>query len=93
VPPCRFSARRRREETFERLVETSTLPGELVVDPFLGSGTTAKACITTGRRLIGADADPGAISLALRRLRAAEDNGESVRMGRDPADAEHKTIV
>ena len=42
VPPCRFSARRRREETFERLVEMSTLPGELVVDPFWALGLLPK---------------------------------------------------
>ncbi|MGD0441822.1 MAG: DNA methyltransferase [Acidimicrobiales bacterium] len=56
---------------FERLVEMTTKPGELVVDPFLGSGTTAKACTTTGRRLIGVDVDPGATALAHERLRSA----------------------
>ncbi len=35
-------------EPFERLVEMAKLPGELVVDPFLGSGTTATACVTIG---------------------------------------------
>ena len=55
-------------EPFVRLVEMATEPGELVVDPFLGSGTTGLACLATGRRFLGADVDPGAVSLALERL-------------------------
>ena len=80
-------------EPCERLVEMVTLTGELVVDPFLGSGTTGVACLATRRCFVGADVDPGATSLALRRLRAPEDNGESIRMGRSSADVERKTIV
>ena len=53
---------------FERLLEMVSKPGELIVDPFVGSGTTALACLATGRRFIGADADAGAVSLALERL-------------------------
>ena len=55
---------------FARLVEMAARPGELVVDPFLGSGTTALACLATGRRFLGCDVDPGAVSLALERLEA-----------------------
>jgi site-specific DNA-methyltransferase (adenine-specific) len=43
-------------------------PGELVVDPFTGSGTTGVACMATGRRFLGADVDPGAVALAIERL-------------------------
>ena len=56
---------------FSRLVEMAARPGELVLDPFLGSGTTALACLATGRRFLGCDVDPGAVSLALERLQAA----------------------
>lgn len=35
-------------------------PGELICDPFLGSGTTAAAAVLEGRRFIGCDLDPGA---------------------------------
>jgi ParB-like chromosome segregation protein Spo0J len=55
---------------FARLVEMAARPGELVLDPFLGSGTTALACLATGRRFLGCDIDPGAVSLALERLGA-----------------------
>ena len=58
---------------FVRLVEMAAHPGELVVDPFLGSGTTALACLTTGRRFLGCDVDPGAVSLALERIASYEE--------------------
>lgn len=39
----------------KRAVMLYTLPGQLVCDPFSGSGTTAEACIQTGRAFTGAD--------------------------------------
>jgi ParB-like chromosome segregation protein Spo0J len=57
---------------FARLVEMAARPGELVLDPFLGSGTTALACLATGRRFLGCDIDPGAVSLALERIGSYE---------------------
>ncbi|MEM3381282.1 MAG: site-specific DNA-methyltransferase [Candidatus Bathyarchaeia archaeon] len=41
------------EELVERCVKTSSNEGDLVVDPCLGSGTTMKVSIKTGRRCIG----------------------------------------
>ena len=35
------------------LVENSSKPGYLVLDPFMGSGTTAVACVETDRKFIG----------------------------------------
>jgi DNA modification methylase len=43
-------------------------PGELIVDPFLGSGTTAMAAVMEGRRFIGCDVDPGCVETTRRRL-------------------------
>jgi site-specific DNA-methyltransferase (adenine-specific) len=57
-------------EPFEKIVGMVTLPGELVVDPFLGSGTTALVSLASGRRVIGTDSDPGAASLARARMNA-----------------------
>lgn len=42
------------------LIEQLAEPGELVVDPFAGSGAFGKAALTLGRRFIGADLNPGA---------------------------------
>lgn len=50
------------------LISKWTQPGELVVDPFLGSGTTARAAKDLGRRCIGVEIDAGYCATAVRRL-------------------------
>ena len=62
---------------FVRWVEQVAEPGEVVVDPFCGSGTTGLACRETGRRFIGCDIDPASVSLTVERLRAAERGDEA----------------
>jgi ParB-like chromosome segregation protein Spo0J len=57
---------------FVRLVEMCSAPGDLVCDPFLGSGTTAVAAIGAGRCFVGADIDPAAIALTTSRLASLE---------------------
>lgn len=59
---------RQAEGPFHELVRMLTRPGELVCDPFLGQGTTAAASVAEGRRFVGADLDPAAISMTLARL-------------------------
>lgn len=56
-------------EFIKKIIEVSSNKDELVVDPFLGSGTTAVACKFLGRKYIGFDQDAGYISLARKRLR------------------------
>lgn len=53
-----------------RLIELYTYRGDLVLDPFLGSGSTAVAAVRTGRRYVGYDVDPGYVALAARRVEA-----------------------
>ncbi|MBY6138543.1 site-specific DNA-methyltransferase [Leisingera daeponensis] len=48
-----------------------TRPGDLVADPFAGSGTTLVAAALTGRRAIGIEQNPEYFSLACRRVRKA----------------------
>lgn len=43
-------------------------PNELILDPFMGSGTTGVACIQTGRRFIGIERDPGYFDIAVKRI-------------------------
>lgn len=42
-------------DIISQLVSNSSLEGELVCDPYLGSGTTAEACMELGRRFVGCD--------------------------------------
>jgi site-specific DNA-methyltransferase (adenine-specific) len=51
-------------------IEALTDPGDLVVDPFLGSGSTAVAAVELGRRFVGCDVDSKAIKAS--RIRVAD---------------------
>lgn len=51
-----------------RLIELYTFTGDLVLDPFMGSGSTAVAAVETGRHYVGYDIDPEYIELAQRRV-------------------------
>jgi ParB family chromosome partitioning protein len=61
---------------FTEIVQRFTEPGDLVVDPFLGSGTTALACLQLGRRFVGCDINAGAVAIARRRVQDALKGGE-----------------
>jgi ParB-like chromosome segregation protein Spo0J len=50
------------------LVERLTQPGALVVDPFLGGGTTAVVCRDLGRRFIGCDIDAAHVATSRERV-------------------------
>lgn len=58
----------------ERIVLSSSDPGDLMLDPFLGSGTTAVVAKHFDRRWIGIENDAGFVAMARRRLRAAGKN-------------------
>ena len=49
------------------LIQISTLPGELIFDPFMGSGSVALAAIQTGRLYCGCEIDPDYCQLFERR--------------------------
>jgi DNA modification methylase len=52
----------------ERLIQLYTYRDDVVLDPFLGSGSTAVAAVRTGRRYVGYDTDPGYVALAEARI-------------------------
>ena len=52
----------------QRVVLMATEPGDIVLDPFLGTGTTAIAAKSLGRRFIGIDMDPDYAKLAEDKL-------------------------
>lgn len=53
------------------LIEQMTDFGDTVLDPFMGSGSTALACQATGRNFIGIEIDPAHFATAKRRISAA----------------------
>ena len=56
----------------ERLIQLHTYAGDLVLDPFMGSGTTALAALRTGRHFVGYDTDADYVALARRRISELE---------------------
>ena len=74
----------------ERLIHLYTYYGDLVLDPFLGSGSTAVAALRTGRHYAGYDLDPEYVALAQRRIQRERespqpDPGEYSQAFRVPA--------
>ena len=61
--------RRKPEALLRRLIEACTEPGDWVVDPYCGSGTTLAVCKQIGRRAIGIDASPQALKISRKRLK------------------------
>src|SRR5699024_9212659 len=56
------------EELLEILIKTSSNPGDIVFDCFMGSGTTQNVAMKLGRKFIGADINLGAIQTTTKRL-------------------------
>ncbi len=68
----------------EHIVCSLANPGQVILDSFMGSGTTGVACINTGRKFIGIEIDPGYFEIACKRIEAAQ---QQARMSF--ADADH----
>lgn len=64
-----------------RIVAASTHPGDLVLDPFCGSGSTGVACLELGRSFVGIDLDADYLALTAKRLVTARAAGPA-RVGR-----------
>lgn len=63
----------------EWMMELAQVPrGAVVLDPYMGSGTTGVACLRTGRRFIGIEADADHVKTAVRRIRAEDIRGETM---------------
>jgi site-specific DNA-methyltransferase (adenine-specific) len=55
----------------ERIVQSSSAPGDLILDPFLGSGTTAIVARDLDRRCIGIEIEKDYVALAKKRLKTS----------------------
>lgn len=59
------------------IVERLTNPNDLILDPFLGGGTTGIAAVTAGRQFLGADIQQKCLEITFKRIKAAYTNGSS----------------
>lgn len=57
----------------EKLINISSSPGDIVLDPFMGSGTTAAAALLNGRKFAGCDIDSQFVELARLRVHEVKD--------------------
>jgi adenine-specific DNA-methyltransferase len=77
--PCQFPV-----ELPDRLIRALTKPRDLVVDPFLGSGTTAVAAVLNRRRVAGADLLPEYIDVSRHRIMQASRGQLRYRLSHTP---------
>ncbi|MBC8487055.1 MAG: site-specific DNA-methyltransferase, partial [Bacteroidetes bacterium] len=56
----------------EYLIKTYTNEGDIVFDGFIGSGTTAVACINTNRNYLGFEIDETYVKIAQQRIKEAK---------------------
>ena len=61
-----------------RIVEMTTNKGGIVLDPFMGSGTTAIACLNSNRNFIGFETDEGYFDVATKRIEEHEQQLETI---------------
>ena len=55
-------------DLMKRLIESTTKPNDLILDPFAGSGTTLVAALQSGRRYMGVEISPEHYATAQRRI-------------------------
>ena len=72
-----------------RLIDLYTYRGDLVLDPFMGSGTTAIAAVESERHYVGFDTDPAYVAHARERIRQAEISRDNPATG----PARHRVTV
>jgi site-specific DNA-methyltransferase (adenine-specific) len=65
-------------EVFQAMVHASAAPGDLVCDPFMGSGSSAVAALRGGCRFAGCDVSPRAVRIARERVETFLATGEDV---------------
>ena len=68
----RYHPTQKPTELLEFLIREYTNPGDTVLDPFMGSGSTGVACVNTGRKFIGMELDPGYFEIAKQRIEEAQ---------------------
>lgn len=69
----------------ERIIKVSSNPGDVVLDPFCGSGTTGVAAVSLGRTCVLYDSNPQAVEVSKGRIKLAleEKSAQRLPLGRD----------
>ena len=82
------------EALMERMVLASSNSGDVVLDPFVGSGTTSKVADVLGRKWIGIDINPDYIAMSQKRIEATITQFDSFdpRLEREPRDLPKEAI-
>lgn len=77
---------------FETLVSQFTDPGETILDPFAGSGTTGCACIRLGRNFVGWEKSPAYYEIAKKRLEGTREQ-LTIPLARAPKPRQAKLAI
>jgi modification methylase len=80
------------EALLERVILASTNPGDTVLDPFFGTGTTGAVAKKFGRHWIGIETDPGYVSIAQKRIDTVVENDASDEFVTKQSDGKGKKI-
>ena len=67
----RYHPTQKPVKLFRQILDSYSNPGDIILDPFLGSGTTAVACVETGRHFIGIELEEKYCEIARRRVAEA----------------------
>ena len=74
----KFHPNEKPVDLLEYLIRTYTNEGEVVLDATIGSGTTAVACVNTGRQFIGFETDEKYFEIAQKRISDAQAKREQI---------------
>jgi DNA modification methylase len=100
IPPVNPQARERigyptqkPEALLERIITASSNPGDIVLDPFCGCGTTIAVAERLKRQWVGIDISPTAVNLMRRRVLAATNGAVDARLiGMPASEADLKSL-
>jgi len=79
----RYHTTQKPVKLIERLINASTNEGDVVLDPFLGSGSTALACINLNRKYIGIEKEESYVKIAKERIESFSKSGVAKKNGRN----------
>ena len=71
----RFHTCEKPVDILSRIIRVSSRPGDIVFDPFMGSGSTGVACVQDGRRFIGIESEDKYFEVAKKRIEGARQEG------------------